>query len=178
MSIMGFDPFGDPFRGIDRLTNQLRSGTRTPLAMPMDVWQAEDGYHVVLDLPGVDPSSVEITSERNILTIRAERTPEYTQGQNVLVAERPQGSFTRQLQVGDALDAQNVQASYNNGVLLLTIPVAQSAKPRRIQVQHQGQQPIDITGGQERAQVGAAGGGSTGGSGGSGQQSGQGGQGS
>lgn len=140
MSVMRFDPFGDPFRQIDRLTSQLMSGTRTPMGMPMDVWEAEDGYHVALDLPGVDPGSVDITSERNVLTIKAERRPEYEEGQNVLVAERSQGSFTRQLQIGEALDAQNVQASYSNGVLHLTIPVAESAQPRRIEVQHSGGQ--------------------------------------
>jgi HSP20 family protein len=86
---MRFDPFGDPFRSLDRLTSQLMSGTRTPMGMPMDVWQAEDGYHIALDLPGVDPGSVEITSERNMLTIRAERRSEYGEGQNVLLAERP-----------------------------------------------------------------------------------------
>ena len=134
MSVMRFDPFGDPFRQMDRLTNQLMSGTRTPMGMPMDVWQADDGYHVALDLPGVDPSSVEITSERNVLTIRAERCSGFGQGQNVLVAERPQGRFTRQLQLGESLDTQNVTASYANGVLNLTIPVAQAAQPRRIEV--------------------------------------------
>ena len=147
MSVMRFDPFGDPFRQVDRLTNQLMSGTRTPMAMPMDVWEAEDGYHVALDLPGVDPSSVDITSERNVLTIRADRTPEYQEGQSVLVAERPQGSFTRQLQIGDALDVQNVQAAYSNGVLRLLIPMSQSAQPRRIEVQHgEGEQQVDVTG--------------------------------
>ena len=146
MSVMRFDPFGDPFRQIDRLTSQLMSGTRTPMGMPMDVWEAEDGYHVALDLPGVDPSSVDITSERNVLTIRAERAPEYQEGQSVLVAERPQGSFTRQLQVGDALDVQNVQASYNNGVLRLLIPMSQAAQPRRIEVQHGGgEQQVEVT---------------------------------
>ena len=75
MSVMRFDPFGDPFRQLDRLTNQLLSGTRTPMWMPMDVWQADDGYHVALDMPGVDPGSVEITTERNVLTIRAARNP-------------------------------------------------------------------------------------------------------
>lgn len=145
MSIMRFDPFGDPFRQMDRLTNQLMSGTRTPMAMPMDVWQAEDGYHVALDLPGVDPASVEITSERNILTIRAERRATYQDGQQVLVAERPQGSFTRQLQVGEALDTQKVTAGYSNGVLSLTIPVAQAAQPRRIEVQHDQGGQVDLT---------------------------------
>ncbi|MDP9444059.1 MAG: Hsp20/alpha crystallin family protein [Actinomycetota bacterium] len=142
MSVMHFDRFGDPLRQLDRLSSQLMSGTRTPMGMPMDVWQADDGYHVALDLPGVDPSTVEITSERNVLTIRAERTPEYDDAMNVLVAERPQGTFTRQLQIGDALDVENVQASCNNGVLELTIPVAQSAQPRRIEVRsgQRGQQ--------------------------------------
>lgn len=156
MSVMRFDPFGDPFRQMDRLTSQLMSGTRTPMGMPMDVWQAEDGYHVALDLPGVDPSSVEITSERNILTIRAERRAQYNQDQTVLVAERPQGAFTRQLQVGEALDGQNVQATCQNGVLHLTIPVAQSAQPRKIEVQHgQDQQPVDLSTQQDGTQVSA-----------------------
>ena len=136
MTLSGFDPFGDPFRQLDRMTSQMRSGRRTPMGMPMDVWQADDGYHVALDLPGVDPSSVEITTEQSTLTIRAERAPEYHEGQNVLVAERPQGGFTRQLQVGDSLDLENVEASYTDGVLRLRIPLAKAAQPRRIRVQH------------------------------------------
>jgi HSP20 family protein len=108
---------------------------------------ADDGYHVALDLPGIDPGSVEITSERNVLTIRAERRAEYEEGHNVLLAERPQGSFTRHLQVGDALDTSKVQATYNNGVLMLTIPVAESAQPRRIEVQTGGgQQQLSVGG--------------------------------
>ena len=69
MSLMRFEPFVDPFRSFDRLASQLVSGARTPMGMPMDVWQTDDGYHVALDLPGVDPGSVEITFERNVLTI-------------------------------------------------------------------------------------------------------------
>ncbi len=150
MSVMRFEPFGDPFRAFDRLTSQLVSGRRTPMGMPMDVWQADDGYHVALDLPGVDPGSVEITSERNVLTIRAERRAEYTEGHNVLLAERPQGSFTRQVQVGDALDTSQVQATYNNGVLTLAIPLSEAAQPRRIEVQHGGGQQRLTVGGQEQ----------------------------
>ena len=138
MSVMRFEPFGDPFRAFDRLTSQLVSGRRTPMGMPMDVWQADDGYHVALDLPGIDPGSVEITCERNVLTIRANRSAEYEEGHNVLLAERPQGTFTRQLQVGDALDTGKVTATYDNGVLMLIIPVAESAQPRRIEVQKGG----------------------------------------
>ncbi len=157
MSVMRFEPFGDPFRGLDRLTSQLVSGRRTPLGMPMDVWQADDGYHVALDLPGVDPGSVEITCERNLLTIRANRSAEYEEGHNVLLAERPQGSFTRQLQVGDALDTTKVQATYNNGVLMLTIPMAESAQPRRIEVQPGGsgqQQRLSASGAQSGGEGG------------------------
>ena len=150
MSVMRFEPFGDPFRAFDRLTSQLMSGRRTPMGMPMDVWQADDGYHVALDLPGIDPGSVEITCERNVLTIRAERRAEYEEGHNVLLAERPQGSFTRQLQVGDALDTNKVQATYDSGVLRLTIPMAESAQPRRIEVRHGGgQQQLSAGGSQE-----------------------------
>jgi HSP20 family protein len=119
VSVIRFEPFGDPFRQLDRLTSQLVSGTRTPMGMALDVWQGDDGYHVALDLPGVEPAGVEITSERNMLTIRADRRPEYEQGQNVLVAERPQGTFTRQLQLVGSLDTQKVQARYANGVLHL-----------------------------------------------------------
>lgn len=136
MTVSDLDPFGDPYRQFERLSSQLRSGRRTPMGMPMDVWQAEDGFHVALDLPGVDASSVEITTEQSTLTIRGERSPEYDEGQNVLVAERPQGSFTRQLQIGDTLDLDGVEASYSDGVLRLRIPMAKTAQPRRIQVQH------------------------------------------
>jgi len=152
MSVIRFEPFGDPFRQIDRLTSQLLSGTRTPIAMPMDVWQAEDGFHVALDLPGVDPNSVEITVERNLLTIRAERRPEFQEEHNVLVAERPQGGFTRQLQLGESLDSEDVQADYSDGVLRLTIPVAQAAQPRRITV---GQGGAEGSGGQPRVVEGS-----------------------
>src|SRR3954452_8764975 len=153
---MRFDPFGDPFRGLDRLTSQLLSGTRTPMAMPMDVWQSEDGYHVALDLPGVDPGSVEITSERNVLTIRAERRPGYGENDKVLVAERPHGQYTRQLQVGDALDSGNVAATYHNGVLHLTIPISPAAQPRRIEVQQGGDEQPVLVGGGERAEAGGS----------------------
>ena len=130
------------------------------MGMPMDVWQADDGYHIALDLPGVDPGSVEITCERNMLTIRANRGAEYEEGHNVLLAERPQGSFTRQLQVGDALDTSKVQATYNNGVLMLTIPMAESAQPRRIEVQHGGgRQQLSAGGSEESGEQSGDGGG-------------------
>lgn len=152
MSVTRFDPFGDPFRQLDRLAGQLMSGTRTPMGMLLDVWEADDGYHAALDLPGVDPSSVEITCEQNVVTIAAERRPEYEQARNVLVAERPQGRFTRQLQLGQSLDTQELQARYANGVLHLVIPIAEAAQPRRIEVQTgQTQQTIAMAPGQSAA---------------------------
>ena len=147
MSVMRFEPFGDPFRALDRLSSQLVSGRRTPMGMPMDVWQADDGYHVDFDLPGVDPDSIDISCERNMLTIRADRRAEYQEGHNVLLAERPQGGFTRQLQISDALDAGKVAATYDNGVLKVTIPMAEAAQPRRIQVQRgENQQSLPVSG--------------------------------
>lgn len=134
MSVLRFDPFGDPFRAIDRLTNQMLSGTRTPASLPMDVWRSGQEYRVALDLPGISPDSVEITVERGVVTIRAERQQQFGQGDQVLLAERPQGSFTRQLMLGEGVDQENLQADYRDGVLHLTIPVAQAAQPRRIQV--------------------------------------------
>jgi HSP20 family protein len=159
MSVIRFDPFGDPFRSLDRLASQLVSGARTPMGMPMDVWQGQDGYHVVLDLPGVDPGSVEITSERNILTIGAERHPEYHESGNLLLAERPQGRFTRQVQVSDAVDSANIAATYENGVLRLTIPISQAAKPRRIEVRAvDRQQPVSVDTGSDAAESSGGGG--------------------
>ena len=151
MSSIRFDPFRDPFRDLDRLTSQLVSGTRTPAPMPMDAWRSADGYHVALDLPGVDPGSTELTVERNSLTVQATRKAVFGGDDQVLTAERPQGSFTRQLILGDDVDAENVRADYTNGVLNLTIPVKQSTQPRRIEIgrdQQGGQQ-----GGQQQPQV-------------------------
>lgn len=154
MSIMRFDPFRD----FDRLTSQLVSGTRTPALMPMDAWRSGDAYNVALDLPGIDPASIELTVERNTLTVQAQRQAPFSEDEQVLIAERPQGSFTRQLVLGEGMDTDEVQADYTNGVLHLTIPVKQSAEPRRIEVgqgagQHGDQQQprtIDMTSGDQR----------------------------
>jgi len=141
MSILRFDPFRDPFRDLDRLTSQLVSGTRTPALMPMDAWRAGEAYHVALDLPGVDPGTIELTMERNALTVHAQRQAPFGEGEQVLIAERPQGSFTRQLVLDDGVDSEQVDADYTNGVLHLTIPVKQTAQARRIEVGHGGRQP-------------------------------------
>ena len=110
MTVIRFDPFRDP---LERLLSMAATGTRAPLGMPMDVYRAGDGsYHVEADLPGVDPDSVEVTVEHSTLTIRAERTPHYGESEQVIVAERPQGSFTRQLSLGEGVDSENLTADY------------------------------------------------------------------
>jgi len=135
MSVMRFEPFRDPFRELDRLLSMAASGTRAPLGMPLDVYRGEDGsYHVEADLPGVDPDSVEVTVERGVLTIRAERTPRYGGGEPVIVAERPQGSFTRQLSLGEGVDSENLTAEYADGVLHVIIPASPKTQPRRVEV--------------------------------------------
>jgi HSP20 family protein len=132
MAVIRFDPFRDPF---ERLMSMAATGTRTPLGMPMDVYRAEDGsYHVQADLPGADPDSVEVTVEHSTLTIRAERTPHYGDSEQVIVAERPQGSFTRQLSLGEGVDSANLTASCADGVLHVTIPLSPQVQPRRVEI--------------------------------------------
>jgi HSP20 family protein len=134
MTVIRFDPFRDP---LERLLSMAATGTRAPLGMPMDVYRAGDGsYHVEADLPGVDPDSVEVTVEHSTLTIRAERTPHYGESEQVIVAERPQGSFTRQLSLGEGVDSENLTAGYADGVLHLTIPVSPKTQARRVEITH------------------------------------------
>jgi HSP20 family protein len=123
----------DPFRDFDRLTQSLQ-GTNWPNPMPMDAYREGDVFVVEFDLPGVDPGSIDLTVEKNALTVRAERSWEPKENQEILISERPQGAFTRQLFLGEGLDADNIQATYANGVLRLTIPVAEQAKPRKVQI--------------------------------------------
>src|SRR6266699_5498351 len=111
------------------------TGTRAPLGMPMDVYRAEDGsYHVEADLPGVDPDGIEVTVEHGTLTIQAERTPHYGESEQVIVAERPQGSFSRQLTLGEGVDSENLTAGYTDGVLHLTVPVSPKTQARRVEI--------------------------------------------
>jgi HSP20 family protein len=124
----------DPFRDLDRLTQQLFGATARPAAMPMDAYRSGDDFLVHFDLPGIDPESIELDVERNVLNVRAERRNPAPEDADVLVAERPTGTFTRQLFLGDTLDTDRIDASYEAGVLTLRIPVAEQAKPRRIQI--------------------------------------------
>ena len=122
----------DPFHELDRLFEQVRDG-RGIRTMPLDAYRKGEQFHVEIDLPGVRPDSIEVTVEKNVLTVRAERHWG-DEGTETVVCERPQGTFARQLFLGDGLDTSNVAASYENGVLRLGIPVAEEAKPRRIEV--------------------------------------------
>jgi HSP20 family protein len=125
----------DPFRDVDRLTQGLLSqGLTRPSTMPMDAYRERDRFVVEFDLPGVDPGSIDLTVEKNALTVRAQRRWEPEESQDVIISERPQGTFTRQLFLGEGLDPDRIDASYDNGVLRLTIPVAEQAKPRKVQV--------------------------------------------
>jgi HSP20 family protein len=134
MAVLRFEPFRDPF---DRLMSLAATGTRTPLGMPIDIYRSEDGsYHVETDLPGVDPASIEVTVEHAVLTIRAERAPEYGDDAQVVVAERPQGTFSRQLALGEGVDAERLTADYAEGVLHVTIPASPKVQPRRIGITH------------------------------------------
>ena len=122
----------DPFREIDRLSQLWGEGRRA--VMPLDAYRHGDRFVVHLDVPGVDPDSIELTVEENVLTVRAERQASPAEGSEWLVNERPQGAFGRQLFLGEALDTDRIEASYDHGVLTVTVPVAESAKPRKVEV--------------------------------------------
>ena len=123
----------DPFRDFDRLTQQLLGTTNRPVVMPMDAWREGDRFVIELDMPGVSPESVDLDVERNVLTVSAERISRNGDWE-MLASERPRGMFSRQLVLGDNLDLDRIEAQYDGGVLLLTIPVAERAKPRRIEI--------------------------------------------
>ena len=136
----------DPFRDLDRLAGGWFNlsgpgGPRAPRWAPMDAYRAGDHYVVHFDLPGIDADSLEVTAENNTLTVRAERRPTSPDGAQYVVSERPMGSFSRQMVLGDGLDLAMVSADYRDGVLTVTIPVAERAKPRRIEIARSGSDP-------------------------------------
>ncbi len=134
----------DPFRELDRLTQQVFGPVRPGAMGGMDAYRSGDEFVVHFDLPGVDPETIDLDVERNVLNVRAERKSPAPRGAEMIVAERPPtGTFTRQLFLGETLDTERIDASYDAGVLTLRIPVAEQAKPRKIQ----------ITGGGERKQI-------------------------
>ena len=123
----------DPFRDLDRWIQQVFGTPARPAVMPLDAWREGDKFVVELDLPGVKADSIDLDVDRNVLTVHAQRAG-VDQSREMVAAERPRGVFSRQLFLGDTLDADHIEASYHDGVLRLTIPVAEKAKPRRIKV--------------------------------------------
>jgi HSP20 family protein len=129
----------DPVRDLDRAASMWWNG-RAP-GLPMDAYRRGDDFVVHFDLPGVDPASIDLTVEKNVLTVRAERKWAVTDLDKVVINERPQGSLTRQLFLGDQLDTERISASYEHGVLTLTMPMAEQAKPRKVEITAGGGTP-------------------------------------
>lgn len=136
----------DPFRELDRLAEQVFGTKARPAAMSMDAWREGDTVQVEFDLPGVDPGSIDLDVENNVVTVKAERGAlnggEGTK--EILAAERPRGVFSRQLVLGENLDTEHIEASYDTGVLRLRIPVAEQAKPRKIAIASNAQEQHSI----------------------------------
>jgi HSP20 family protein len=155
MAVLRFDPFRD----LDRLTEQMlgaaTGSARVPRFMPMDLYRSGDHYVLHADLPGVDPGSVDVSVDNGTLTIRAERSGRTEESVEWLSSERFVGSYLRQLALGDGIDAERIAATYEGGVLTVTIPMAEKAKPRRIQIDTKAE-PTVITGTAEHKQVAGA----------------------
>jgi HSP20 family protein len=133
----------DPFREIDRLAEQFFGTAGRPAVMHMDAERAGEWFYVDFDLPGVDPDSIDVTVERNVLTVTAERRRKERADAESVIAERPMGTFSRQLFLGETLDTDHLEADYNEGVLSLRIPVAEQAKPRKITIGTGGAKEIN-----------------------------------
>lgn len=131
----------DPFRDFDRLTQNLWGGeVRRLNGVPMDAYRKGSEFLVHFDVPGIDPDSIELTVEKNVLTVSAERTRQWgDDDEEVVVSERPVGTFSRQLFLGETLDPEHIQAGCQNGVLTLRIPVAEAAKPRKVEITANGE---------------------------------------
>ena len=128
----------DPFREMDRIAQMGSGAMPTPRSFPLDAYRRGEDFIVQFDLPGIDTSSLDLTVERNVLTVKGARRFARQEGDEIVVSERPQGMFTRQLLLGETLDGERISASYDDGVLTLTIPVAEQAKPRKVQISTSG----------------------------------------
>lgn len=132
----------DPFRELDRLTQSPWGGSRP--VMPMDAYRRNGNFVVHFDLPGVDPASIDLTVEKNVLTVTAERRFAKQEGDEITVSERPQGRFSRQLFLGESLDPDGISANYDQGVLTLQIPVAERAKPRKVEISAGSPEAVEV----------------------------------
>jgi HSP20 family protein len=124
----------DPFRDLDRLADAVFGTSTRPAVMPMDAYRHDDTFVIHLDLPGIDPDSIDLTVERSVLTVHAERRRPADDDAERVVGERTYGVFSRQMFLGDTLDVDELEADYTDGVLTIRIPVAEQAKPRRIEI--------------------------------------------
>ena len=133
----------DPFRELDRLTQAPWGGSRP--VMPMDAYRRNGDFVVHFDLPGIDPGTIDLTVEKNVLTVTAERRFAKQEGDEITVSERPQGRFSRQLFLGESLDPEKISANYDQGVLTLHIPIAERAKPRKVEISSGSPEAVEVT---------------------------------
>ncbi|CRY79018.1 HSP20 family protein [Nocardia farcinica] len=146
IAVLRFDPFHDIDTVARHLLGEGTGTARAPRFMPMDLFKAGDHYVLNADLPGVDPGSVDVSVDNGTLTLRAQRSVPSEEGVQWIASERFAGTYMRQLSLGDNVDTDKISATYNNGVLSVTIPIAEKAKPRR----------IEITGGSEQKTIEAS----------------------
>lgn len=143
MSVLRFDPFRDFDRLAEQVLGVSAGTTRAPRFMPMDLYREGEQYVLHADLPGVDPASIDVSLDSGTLTIRAERSEQHSQqAADWIASERFTGTYMRQLSVGEGVDADGIAASYDKGVLTVRIPLAEKAKPRRIEVQADAQPQV------------------------------------
>ena len=134
----------DPFRELDRVAQQVLGTAARPAAMPIDAYRKGDEFVALFDLPGLDADSINLTVERNVLTVHAERHRPDAEDVELLIGERPHGTFSRQLFLAETLDTEQIAADYTDGVLRLRIPVKEQAKPRRVDIGGQRSEPTSI----------------------------------
>jgi HSP20 family protein len=126
----------DPFLDLDRLVNEAFGTARAAAIMPMDLYRSGDHFVMHVDLPGADPGTIDVSVEDRTLSVRAQRTAHTEDDVQWLAHERPTGMYARQVALGSGLALDTISATYADGVLTLTIPVAEEAKPRRVEIQH------------------------------------------
>ena len=134
----------DPFRELDALAQQIAGTVARPAAMPMDAYRSGEAFLVLFDLPGVVADSIELTVEQNVLTVHATRARPEADRVEMLACERPHGTFSRQLFLGETLDTEHIDANYSDGVLTLRIPVTERARPRKVTVSSENREPVSI----------------------------------